>query len=84
MRIEHNNGDHKKGERLHLLLSIFVTAPVFHFDTSELNADASSNTAREGATKKERKKERKKEEKKTERVRTKQQKGREITLTLKH
>ena len=40
---------------LHLLLSIVVTAPVLHLDTSWLNTDASLNTAREGATKKERK-----------------------------
>ena len=39
-------------ERVHLLLFIFVTAPVFHLDTSLLNADAPQNTAREGATKK--------------------------------
>jgi hypothetical protein len=34
-------------ERVHLLLPIFVTAPVFQLDTSELNADAWRNTARE-------------------------------------
>ena len=39
-------------ERVHLLLAIVVTAPVFQLDTSWLNADAFSNTAREGATKK--------------------------------
>ena len=39
-------------ERVHLLYCISVTAPVFHFDTSELNTDKPSNTAREGATKK--------------------------------
>ena len=40
-------------ERVHLLLLIVVTAPVFHFDTSWLNTDAPRNTAREqGATKK--------------------------------
>ena len=38
-------------ERVHLLWFIVVTAPVFHFDTSWLNADAKTNTAREGATK---------------------------------
>ena len=46
---------HREGERVHLLPSIFVTAPVFHFDTSRLNTDAPQNTAREwkkGATKK--------------------------------
>jgi hypothetical protein len=32
----HNSGrcGHREGERVHLLLYIFVTAPVFHFDTS--------------------------------------------------
>jgi hypothetical protein len=34
---------------LHLLLPIYFTAPVFHFDTSALNADAPENTAREDA-----------------------------------
>ena len=33
-------------EREHLLPCIVVTEPVFHFDTSWLNADASRNTAR--------------------------------------
>ena len=42
----------REGERVHLLLCIVVTFPVFHLDTSELNADAEANTAREGATKK--------------------------------
>ena len=41
---------HREGERVHLLLCIFVTAPVFQLDTSWLNTDAPSNTAREGAT----------------------------------
>jgi hypothetical protein len=36
----HNNG------RVHLLLYVFVTAPVFQLDTSELNADANANTRR--------------------------------------
>ena len=35
----------RERESVHLLRSILVTAPVFHFDTSELNADAPSNTA---------------------------------------
>ena len=41
-------------ERVHLLYAIFVTAPVFHFETSWLNAYAWWNTARreKGATKK--------------------------------
>ena len=41
-------------ERVHLLHDISVTAPVFHFDTSWLNAAALRNTARreKGATKK--------------------------------
>jgi hypothetical protein len=45
---------HREGERVHLLFDIYVTAPVLHFDTSELNAPASLNTARreKGATKK--------------------------------
>ena len=47
----HNSGRREK-ERVHLLYAIFVTAPVFHLDTSWLNADALRNTAREGATKK--------------------------------
>ena len=42
----------KRGERVHLLLPIFVTALVFHLDTSWLNAYARLNTATEGATKK--------------------------------
>ena len=44
----------REGEGVHLLLAIFVTAPVFQFDTSELNAAALLNTARreKGATKK--------------------------------
>ena len=37
---------------VYLLPCILVTAPVFHLDTSELNAYARKNTAREGATKK--------------------------------
>ena len=41
----------ERDRREYLLASIVVTAPVFHLDTSELNADASRNTAREGATK---------------------------------
>ena len=43
---------HREGERVHLQPYIVVTAPVFHFDTSWLNADADSNTARreKGAT----------------------------------
>ena len=55
----HHNGrrrGHREGERerVHLLAYIFVTAPVFQLDTSELNADAPRNTARreKGATKK--------------------------------
>ena len=51
----HNRGtrDHREGERVHLLQYIDVTAPVFHFDTFWLNADASLNTARSsGSTKK--------------------------------
>ena len=36
----------RRRERVHLLSSIVVTAPVFHFDTSWLNANASLNTAR--------------------------------------
>ena len=43
---------HREGESVHLLYAIFVTAPVFHLDTFELNADAKLNTAGEGATKK--------------------------------
>ena len=45
---------HIKGERVHLLEYIFVTASVFHLDKSELNADVDENTARreKGATKK--------------------------------
>jgi len=45
---------HGKGERVHLLFLIFVTAPVFQLNTSELNTDAPANTARreKGATKK--------------------------------
>jgi len=43
---------HREGERVHLLRSIVVTAPVFHLDTSWLNLNALTNTAREGATKK--------------------------------
>ena len=41
-------------ERVHLLCNIVITAPVFHLDTSELNAAAPENTARreKGATKK--------------------------------
>jgi len=44
----HNNGrrGHREGERVHLLLYVFVTAPVFQLDTSELNADANENTRR--------------------------------------
>jgi hypothetical protein len=44
----HNNGrrGHREGERVHLLLYVFVTAPVFQLDTSELNADANANTRR--------------------------------------
>ena len=44
----------REEERVHLLSPIFVTAPVFHLDTSWLNADADWNTARreKGATKK--------------------------------
>ena len=38
---------HREGEGIHLLSCIFVTAPVFHLDTSELNLDANRNTARE-------------------------------------
>ena len=52
---KHNNGrrGHREGERVHLLAVISVTAPVFHFETSQLNADAEVNTAiRESATKK--------------------------------
>ena len=52
----------KNTERAHLLLAVFNTALIFHFDMSELNADAKENTAREV-------KERKKERRKTERVR---------------
>jgi hypothetical protein len=38
----HNSGrrGQTEGERVHLLPSILVTAPVFHFDTSWLNTDA--------------------------------------------
>jgi hypothetical protein len=52
---KHNSGrrhGHGEGERVHLLFSILVTAPVFHLDKSWLNARAEPNTAREGATKK--------------------------------
>jgi hypothetical protein len=42
----------RERERVHLLAYILFTAPVFHLDTSELNAVAIQNTAREGATKK--------------------------------
>ena len=50
---KHNNGRRamERGEWVHLLNSILVTAPVFHFDTSWLNACAPKNTAREDATK---------------------------------
>ena len=42
---KHNNGrrGHGEGERLNLLWSIVVTAPVFHFDTSWLKALARTN-----------------------------------------
>ena len=47
----------REGERLlHLLLIIvliLIATPKFHFDTSELNADACLNTAREDETIKE-------------------------------
>ena len=42
----------RERERVHLLCNRFLTAPVLHLDTSELNAFAEENTAREGATKK--------------------------------
>jgi len=49
---KHNNGKrgHREGERVHLLFSIVFTAPVFHFDTSELNTDIDWNTSRGWAT----------------------------------
>ena len=45
------------GEReiIHLLFSIVVTAPVLHFDKSELNADAEANTAKERVEQRKRK-----------------------------
>ena len=51
-RIKKTNTEawHRDWERLHLLLYILVTAPVFHFDTSWLNIFAFQNTAREGIT----------------------------------
>ena len=43
----------REKKRVHLLEDILVTAPVLHLDTSWLNLDAPLNTAREGATKRE-------------------------------
>jgi hypothetical protein len=43
---------HREEER-HLLLCIFVTTPVFHLDTSELNADAVLNTTKKRVQNKE-------------------------------
>jgi hypothetical protein len=39
-------GHNRKGEKVHLLPYILVTAPVFHFDTSWLNVNTFQNTAR--------------------------------------
>ena len=47
-----NRSSIRWNSRVHLLPSIYFTAPVFHLDTSWLNARAWWNTAREGATKK--------------------------------
>ena len=41
---------HREGEGVHLLYFIVVTAPVFHFDKSELNQRKELNTAREKGT----------------------------------
>jgi len=38
--IKNHEATQREGESVHLLCSIVVTAPVFHFDTSWLNANA--------------------------------------------
>jgi hypothetical protein len=38
--IKNHEATQREGESVHLLLSIVVTAPVFHFDTSWLNSNA--------------------------------------------